>query len=66
MRSSKSRIKNTAADLKDQNINFIAPCHCARDIALSLFKEEFDDKFLKNGIGSQYSFDVCIMNAERK
>jgi 7,8-dihydropterin-6-yl-methyl-4-(beta-D-ribofuranosyl)aminobenzene 5'-phosphate synthase len=58
MRSSKSRIKNTVTGLKDENINFIAPCHCTGDIALSLFKEEFGDKFLRNGIGSQYLFDV--------
>lgn len=58
MRSSKSRIKNNVTGLKDENINFIAPCHCTGDIALSLFKEEFNNKFLKNGIGSQYLLEV--------
>ena len=58
MRSSKSKIKNAVIGLQDADINFIAPCHCTGDLALTIFKEEFNHKFLKNGIGSQYLFEV--------
>jgi 7,8-dihydropterin-6-yl-methyl-4-(beta-D-ribofuranosyl)aminobenzene 5'-phosphate synthase len=58
MRTSKSKIKNAVIGLQDEDIKFIAPCHCTGDIALTIFKEEFKHCFLKNGIGSQYSFEV--------
>ncbi len=56
--SSKSKIKNAVIGLKDEDVHFIAPCHCTGDTALSIFKKEFNNKFLKNGIGSQHLFEV--------
>jgi 7,8-dihydropterin-6-yl-methyl-4-(beta-D-ribofuranosyl)aminobenzene 5'-phosphate synthase len=39
LRSLKSNIKNTVIGLKNQNIDFIAPCHCTGDRDLELFKK---------------------------
>jgi 7,8-dihydropterin-6-yl-methyl-4-(beta-D-ribofuranosyl)aminobenzene 5'-phosphate synthase len=58
LRPSKSKIKNAVIGLQDEDINFIAPCHCTGNLALTIFKEEFNHKFLKNGIRSQYLFEV--------
>lgn len=58
LRSLKSNISNIISGLKNENIDFIAPCHCTGDVALALFKKEFDQKFLKNSVGSQHFFEV--------
>ena len=58
LRSLKSSINTIISGLKNENIDFIAPCHCTGDVALALFKQEFSQKFLKNGIGSQHFFEV--------
>lgn len=58
LRSLKSNINTVIRGLKNEKIDFIAPCHCTGDMALGLFKKEFDQKFLKNGVGSQHFFKV--------
>ncbi|WP_202149785.1 MBL fold metallo-hydrolase [Candidatus Sarmatiella mevalonica] len=58
LRSSKSKINNIAMRLKNDDIGFIAPCHCTGDLALAILEKEFNHQFLKNGVGSQYLFEL--------
>lgn len=57
LRSSKSKINNIVMRLKDKEIDFIAPCHCTGNKALSMLQKEFAEKFLINGVGAEYVFD---------
>jgi len=69
LRSSKSKIENIVNSFlkrvkkrvnnlkKDENIDFIARCHCTGDMALEILKEEFSNNFLKNGVGFVYYFE---------
>lgn len=57
-RSSKSKISDIAAYLKNQQIAFVAPCHCTGQNALKIFRDEFKENFLTNGVGTEYTLKI--------
>ena len=46
-----SSIRDIIKSLRDLGVKKIAPCHCSGDRARELFKEEYRDDFISNGVG---------------
>ncbi len=46
-----SQLKNIIKDFRKLGVKIAAPCHCSGDETRQLFKEEYQNKFIENGIG---------------
>jgi len=46
-----SQLKNIIKDFRKLGVKIAAPCHCSGDETRQLFKEEYQDKFIENGVG---------------
>jgi 7,8-dihydropterin-6-yl-methyl-4-(beta-D-ribofuranosyl)aminobenzene 5'-phosphate synthase len=56
-RSSQGKIRKLSDSLKEDNIGFIAPCHCTGDKAIAVLKES-KLNVITNGVGARYNFDI--------
>ncbi|RLF34912.1 MAG: MBL fold metallo-hydrolase [Thermoplasmata archaeon] len=48
---SDSNLKIIIADFRKLGVEKVAPCHCSGDRCRELFKEEYKDNFISNGVG---------------
>ncbi|OYT41864.1 MBL fold metallo-hydrolase [Candidatus Pacearchaeota archaeon ex4484_26] len=48
---SDSNLKSIIADFRKLGVEKVAPCHCSGDRCRELFKEEYKDNFISNGVG---------------
>ena len=48
---SDSELKNIINDFKKLGVQITAPCHCSGDRTRELFKEEYGENFIENGVG---------------
>ncbi|GAH99779.1 unnamed protein product [marine sediment metagenome] len=48
---SDSELKNIINDFKKLGVQIAAPCHCSGDRTRELFKEEYGENFIENGVG---------------
>lgn len=44
-------LKNIIADFRKLEVQKVAPCHCSGDRCRELFKEEYKEDFIANGVG---------------
>lgn len=49
--ASDSELKSIIKDFKNLGVQKAAPCHCSGDRCRELFKEEYQDNFIENGVG---------------
>jgi 7,8-dihydropterin-6-yl-methyl-4-(beta-D-ribofuranosyl)aminobenzene 5'-phosphate synthase len=49
--ASNQEIQNIVKSFRDLEIKKVAPCHCTGDEAISLFKKEYKEDFVKAGVG---------------
>jgi len=49
--SSDAEIKSIIKSFKDLGVQKVAPCHCSGDKARMLFKQEYQNDFIENGVG---------------
>ena len=49
--ASDSELKGIIADFKELGVQKVAPCHCSGDRCRELFQQEYQDNFIKNGVG---------------
>lgn len=46
-----SEIENIIISFKELGVQKVAPCHCSGDRTRELFKQEYGDDFIENGVG---------------
>ncbi len=51
--ASDSELKGIIKEFRDLKVEKVAPCHCSGDRCRELFKEEYKDDFIKNGVGKR-------------
>lgn len=44
-------LRNIISDFRKLNVQIAAPCHCSGDRCRELFKKEYQDDFIENGVG---------------
>lgn len=49
--ASDSKLKSIIKEFRELGVQKVAPCHCSGDRTRELFKEEYQDDFIKNGVG---------------
>jgi len=49
--TSDSELKSIISDFRKLNVQKTAPCHCSGDRCRELFKEEYKNDFIENGVG---------------
>lgn len=49
--ASDSELKSIISDFKKLGVQIAAPCHCSGDRCRELFKEEYKENFIENGVG---------------
>jgi 7,8-dihydropterin-6-yl-methyl-4-(beta-D-ribofuranosyl)aminobenzene 5'-phosphate synthase len=49
--SSDSKLKGIIADFKELGVQKAAPCHCSGDKCRELFKKEYKENYIENGVG---------------
>ncbi len=49
--ASDSELKNILEDFKNLKVQKVGPCHCSGDKTRELFKKEYQDNFIENGVG---------------
>ena len=49
--ASDSELKSIISDFKKLGVQKVAPCHCSGDRCRELFKEEYKENFIENGVG---------------
>ena len=49
--SSDNELEEIIKDFRDLGVKKVAPCYCSGDRARELFKEEYKENFIKNGVG---------------
>lgn len=49
--ASDSELRNIIKDFRKLGVQKAAPCHCSGDRCRELFKEEYKDNFIENGVG---------------
>ncbi len=49
--SSDSELKSIISDFRKLGVKNVAPCHCSGDRARELFREEYGENFINNGVG---------------
>ena len=55
--ASESELKNIIKSFKELAVEKVAPCHCSGDKARQLFKEEYRENFIENGVGKIIEID---------
>lgn len=53
MNHSEPEIKLIISEFRELGVKRVAPSHCSGDLARRLFKEEFDENFIANGVGKE-------------
>jgi len=48
---SDSELRSIIKDFKELGVQKVAPCHCSGDRCRELFKQEYRDDFIENGVG---------------
>ena len=48
---SDSELRSIIKDFRELGVQKTAPCHCSGDRCRELFKEEYGDNFIGNGVG---------------
>ena len=51
MGSSEPEIKDIIGAFREMGVEKVAPCHCSGVLTRRLFKEEYGDDFIENGVG---------------
>ena len=49
--ASDSELRSIISDFKKLGVQRVAPCHCSGDRTKELFKEEYQEDFIENGVG---------------
>ncbi len=49
--TSEAEVHSIIKSFRDLDVQKVAPCHCTGDSARQLFKEEYGDDFIENGVG---------------
>jgi len=49
---SETQISAILADLRQLGVERVAPSHCTGELAIRMFAEEYDDKFIRSGAGT--------------
>ncbi|MHA1581903.1 MAG: MBL fold metallo-hydrolase [Candidatus Baldrarchaeia archaeon] len=49
--ASEKEISSIIEQLKDLDVEMVAPCHCSGDLARSMFKEAFGENYIDVGVG---------------
>ena len=49
--SSDNELEGIVKDFRDLGVEKVAPCHCSGDRARELFKKEYKENFMENGVG---------------
>jgi len=49
--ASDSELKGIIADFRELGVGKVAPCHCSGDRCRELFKQEYQNDFIENGVG---------------
>lgn len=49
--ASDSELKTIIDDFKKLGVQGVAPCHCSGDKCRGLFKKEYKENFIENGVG---------------
>ena len=49
--ASDSELKNIIESFRELNVKKVAPCHCSGDRCRELFKQEYKNDFISNGVG---------------
>jgi len=49
--ASGSELRSIISDFRKSGVQKVAPCHCSGDKCRELFKEEYGDNFIENGVG---------------
>jgi len=57
-RASDSELKKIINDFKELGVQKIAPSHCSGDRCRELFKKEYGDNFIENGVGKLLKFKI--------
>jgi len=49
--TSDSELKNIIRDFQELGVQKVAPCHCSGDRCQELFKQEYQENYIENGVG---------------
>ncbi|MCD6522885.1 MAG: MBL fold metallo-hydrolase [Candidatus Diapherotrites archaeon] len=49
--ASENEIRNIVREFRELGVEKVAPCHCTGETATKIFKEEYKEYFIENGVG---------------
>lgn len=59
------QITKVLAELKEEHVMKVAPCHCSGDLARRLFKEAFREDFIRLGVGKTIKVENAFPDREQ-
>ncbi len=63
--TSAGKIKDIVNKIKQEEVEFVAPCHCSGDLARNLFKEAYGKNFIQAGVGKKIEIDFSKAITEK-
>lgn len=55
--ASDAELHGIISDFRKFNVQKVAPCHCSGERTRELFKQEYGDDFIENGVGKIIEID---------
>jgi len=51
------RVKGIVKSFRKAGVRYVGPCHCSGDKAIGIFEKEYQERFLKVGVGREITLE---------